>query len=138
MVVEEEGPASDGEFVNFLAVELDFSVFGYFHTRHTLQQVFKHRIGAHAERRCVNFHRILFDHNRVTYVTYHGRFQIVFVHLQLDYAHIHLPFPEITLFHKGFVAHHLHVDDIAAVWHLFQFGFALRIREGEIGDGGVL
>ena len=138
LVVKEEGPAAHSEFVNLLAVELNLAVLGYFHTRHSLQQVFQHRIGSHTEGGGIELYSVLFDNNGVTYIGDGCRLKKQFVLLQPDGSHIHLLLAEEALFHKRFIPHHLHVEDITAEGHLVQLGFALGVSEGEIGYGGIL
>ena len=82
LVIEEEGPAAHGEFVDFLAVELDLSVLGDLHARHPFQQVLQHRIGPDAEGGGVELYRVFLDDDGVTHVGDRGRLQEVLIDLK--------------------------------------------------------
>ena len=138
LVVEEEGAPADGELVYLLAVELHLAVLRDFHAGHALQQVFEHGVGAHPEGGSVELHGVLLHHDGVAHVGDHGRLQVVLVHLQADSAHVHSPLPEVFFLDEGLVAHHFHMEDIAAVRDLVQLGLALGVRKRKVGYGGVL
>ena len=138
LVVEEEGAAAHGELVNLLTVELHLAVFRDFHARHAQQQVLEHGIGPHPEGRGVELHRIFLDDDGIAHIGHGGGLQELLVHLEPDGAQIHFLFPEIPFPGERLVSQHLHVEDIAAEGHFVQFGLAFGVREGEVGDGGVL
>ena len=138
LVVEEEGSATHRELVNLLSVELHLAVFGDLHTRHTLDEVLEHIVGAHAEGRGRKFHRILLHHHGIAHIRNHRRLQELLVLLQLDGTHLHLAFPEIACLDKRLITHHFHAEDIVTKRHFFQLGGPLVVRKGKIGNGGVL
>ena len=61
LVPEEEGASADGQFVDLLAVEFDFSVVCDLHSRHPLYEVLEHVVGPYLERRRVELDGVLFD-----------------------------------------------------------------------------
>ena len=138
LVVEEEGPATDGEFVDGLAIEFHLPVLGDLHSGHALDEVSEHCIRPDPERRGIELHRILLDDYGIAHVGYHRGLQETLVLLHADDTHVDLRIPEEALPSERLVSHHLHVEDITAERHFVERGLTLLVRESEIGDRGVL
>ena len=124
--------------VYLLPVELHLPVLGYLHPGHPLDEVLQHGVGTNPECGGVELHGVLLHDNGVADVADHGGLEVVFVDLELDCPDVDAAVPEIPLLDVRLVAHHLHMEDIAAERDLLQLGLPFRIGKGEVGDGGVL
>ena len=137
LVVEKEGAAAYGDFVNFLSVELHLAIVRNLHARHAFKEVLEHGVGAHPEGGGVELHGVFFDEDGVPHLIDDGGLQVLLVLLQLYRAQLRDPFPEIAVFHEGLEAHHLYVKGVLAKRDLLQLGLSLVVGKGKVGDGGI-
>ena len=138
LVVEKEGAAAYGDFVNFLSVELHLAIVRYLHARHAFKEVLEHSVGAHPEGGGVEFHGVFFDDDGIAHLVNHGSLQVLLVLLQFHRTQLRDPFPKIAAFHKGLEAHHLYVEGVLTKRDLLQLGLSLVVGKGKVGDGGIL
>ena len=137
LVVEEEGAAAYGDLVDFLSVELHFSIGRNLHAGHAFKEVLEHSVGAHPEGGSVELHGVFFDEDGVAHFVDDGGLQVLLVLLQLHRAQLRDPFPEIAVFHEGLEAHHFYVKGVLAKRNLLQLGLSFVVGEGKVGDGGI-
>ena len=131
-VVQEESFAGDGDLGDGFAVGGDGAVFGHFNAGELLQKVHQHVVVADLKGRCVVFHRILLDDDRVTHCRNGGGIQHLRVRIHLDHAQVHIGLHFQALL-MGLVAHDFGLEGILAHAYFLQHGLAFPVCEGEFG-----
>ena len=136
-VIEEEGLAADSYLVYLFSAHGHASVLCDLHSRHLLQQVLKHIVGAYAESGGIVFQSIPLDRHRVGKGRNRGCIDVFRILLQTykpEVLLIALYFIDLA---EGLVAYAFHVYHVLALHHLLDFRLSLLIGECEVDYGGV-
>ena len=131
-VVQEEGLAVDGDFLDGLPVGGDGAVFGHLDARELFQKVYQHIVVRDLEGRGVVLHRVLLDDDGVSHGAHGGGLQHFQVLLHLHHAQAHVGL-HLQLLHIGLVTHQFGLEGVGSRTHFLQGDLAVTAGEGVLG-----